>query len=86
MAHDNPYNRWVAGDGALYFDDVESASSCITELLDSADLRESLSAASRARHAREFTWEHVAGQYEAVLRQFATSHDRSARTRAGVGT
>ncbi|NYJ75536.1 MULTISPECIES: DUF1972 domain-containing protein [Allobranchiibius] len=86
VAHDNPYNRWVAGDGALYFDDVESASSCITELLDSADLRESLSAASRARHAREFTWEHVAGQYEAVLRQFATSHDRSARTRAGVGT
>lgn len=84
VAHDNPYNRWVAGDGALYFDNVESASSCITELLDSADLREKLSAASRERHAREFTWEHVAGQYEAVLRQFATRSDRSV-TRAGVG-
>ncbi|MBO1756832.1 DUF1972 domain-containing protein [Allobranchiibius sp. CTAmp26] len=86
VAHDNPYNRWVAGAGALYFDDVESASSCITELLDSADLRASLSAASRARHADEFTWEHVAGQYEAVLRQFATCPDRSSMTKAGVGT
>ena len=84
VAHDNPYNRWVAGGGALYFDDVESASSCITELLDSADLRGALSASSRARHAEEFTWEHVAGQYEAVLRQFSTRPHRSIRTKMGV--
>ena len=70
VAHDNPYNRWVAADGALYFDSIESASSCITELLDSAELRRQLSTASRARHTEEFTWEHVAAQYESVLARY----------------
>lgn len=70
IARDNPYNRWVAGSAALYFDSTESAASCITELLDSADLRARLSAASRARHSTEFTWEHVAGQYENLLYRY----------------
>ena len=84
VAHDNPYNRWVAGEGALYFDNVESASSCITELLDSVELRKELSAASRARHAAEFTWEHIATQYESVLRQFVTCPDTSVTGNAEV--
>lgn len=75
VAHDNPYNRWVAGDSARYFDGAESAATCITELLDSAQLRARLSAAARARHAEEFTWEHVAGQYEALLAR----HTRTSR-------
>jgi len=67
IAHDNPYNRWVAQDAALYFADTADADAQITELLENSALRNSLSAASRRRHAEEFTWEHVAGQYESLL-------------------
>jgi len=69
IAHDNEYNQWVARDGALYFSDAEQADARITELLEHPELRERLAANSRARHAEEFTWEHVAGQYEALLRR-----------------
>ncbi|WP_394553146.1 DUF1972 domain-containing protein [Agromyces sp. MMS24-JH15] len=67
IAHDNPYNRWVAGDGALYFDSVDSAAEQIDALLESESLRGRLSATVRERHAAEFTWEHVAGQYETLI-------------------
>jgi glycosyltransferase involved in cell wall biosynthesis len=67
IAHDNPYNRWVVGDGALYFTDAAEADDRITAVLQDAGVRERLSAAGRRRHADEFTWEHVAGQYEALL-------------------
>jgi hypothetical protein len=29
-----------------------------------------MAAASRLRHASEFTWEHVAGQYETLLARY----------------
>ena len=67
IAQNNPYNRWVAQDGALYFADTAEADAQITELLGNSALRASLGAASRKRHAEEFTWEHVAGQYESLL-------------------
>lgn len=67
IAHDNAYNRWVAQDGALYFADTVGAERHITTVLEDADARARLSAAGRRRHAEEFTWDHVAGQYEALL-------------------
>ena len=67
IAHDNAYNRWVAGDCALYFTSVDDAAEHISSLLSSSSLRQELSTASRQRHRQEFTWEHVAGQYEDVL-------------------
>ncbi|MGI9821980.1 DUF1972 domain-containing protein [Agromyces sp. Marseille-Q5079] len=67
IAHDNPYNRWVAGDGARYFDSAASAAAQLDLVLASEPLRAQMSAAVRARHADEFTWDHVAGQYEALL-------------------
>jgi glycosyltransferase involved in cell wall biosynthesis len=73
IAHDNPYNRWVAQDAALYFADTADADAQITELLENSALRNSLGAASRRRHAEEFTWEHVAGQYESLLLKAAGS-------------
>jgi glycosyltransferase involved in cell wall biosynthesis len=67
VAHDNPYNRWVAGDGALYFRDVAEADRHMTTLLEDVKARSSLGTAVRARHTAEFTWERVAGQYEQLL-------------------
>ena len=77
IAHDNPYNRWVAGDGALYFSGIDDASDHITVLLGSAERRQRLAAASRARHAMEFTWEHVAGQYEEQLSRYVRAGSRA---------
>jgi glycosyltransferase involved in cell wall biosynthesis len=76
IAHDNPYNRWVAGDGALYFRDTAEADARITTLLEDGTAREALAAAARARHASEFTWEHVAGQYESLLASLLAERTR----------
>ena len=70
IAHDNKYNRWVAGDGALYFDTIEAADNEISLLLSDVVLRERLKAAALRRFNEEFTWEHVAGQYEQLLSTF----------------
>lgn len=70
LAHDNPYNRWVAQQSALYFDSASSFSERLGELLASAPLRGKLKAASLARFEQEFTWEHVAGHYERLLLEF----------------
>ena len=67
LAHDNPYNRWVAGDGALYFTTPADAAVAVGRILGDHELRRRLGAASRARHAEEFTWEHIGGQYEDLL-------------------
>jgi glycosyltransferase involved in cell wall biosynthesis len=67
LAHDNAYNRWVADAGALYFETADDASARIGEIIGDSTLRRRLGAASRKRHAEEFTWEHVAGQYQELL-------------------
>jgi len=67
LAHDNAYNRWVAQDAALYFSTISEASERISQLVGDLELRAGLGAAARERHATEFTWEHVAGQYRDVL-------------------
>ena len=67
IAHDNPYNRWVAGDAARYFRTATEVDAVISELTGDARIVARMSAAGRARHAAEFTWEHVAGQYEQLL-------------------
>ena len=80
VAHDNEYNRWVAQDGAVYFTDRADAADRIGDVLDNADQRAAMAAASRLRHAEEFTWEHVAGQYESVLARYAGAAAESGAT------
>ncbi|MCU1421230.1 MAG: glycosyltransferase family 1 protein [Microbacteriaceae bacterium] len=67
VAHDNAYNRWVVGEGALYFSTAQDAAAAISSILADPALRSRLGAASRARHAEEFTWEHIGGQYQDLL-------------------
>jgi glycosyltransferase involved in cell wall biosynthesis len=67
LAHDNPYNRWTAGNAAVYFSSSADVESRLDELLSSPDRVQAMQESSRARHREEFTWEHVAGQYEKLL-------------------
>jgi glycosyltransferase involved in cell wall biosynthesis len=70
IAHDNPYNRWVAQDAGLYFRTADDVATHVDTLLRDPERLRSLRAAGLARHRAEFTWERVAGQYEDLLERF----------------
>jgi glycosyltransferase involved in cell wall biosynthesis len=79
LAHDNAYNRWVADAGARYFTSADDVASQLDRLLGEPDELSAMSAASRARHAAAFTWEHIAGQYDAVLSKHLHPDERNGR-------
>lgn len=83
IAHDNPYNRWVAQSAALYFSSSAEVSEMVKTILADSALRSRMSAAATARYKSEFTWEHVASQYEAVLGRFA--REPAGRLTAEIG-
>lgn len=70
VAHDNPYNRWVANDAAVYFSDAESFGNAVSRLLASPETLAAMRINSQRRYLEEFTWEHVAGQYEQLLLRY----------------
>ena len=71
IAHDNRYNRWVAGDGAVYFDNAESVDRLVGELLADEKRRKALGQASLERFEKHFTWEYIGGEYEKILLRYA---------------
>jgi glycosyltransferase involved in cell wall biosynthesis len=73
-AHDNRYNRWVAGDSALYFDSIDRS---ITALMSDPGLANRLGEAAFRRHLEEFTWTDVAKKYEEVLLQYVKNDRRA---------
>ncbi|MFZ3484865.1 DUF1972 domain-containing protein [Sphingomonas sp. 3-13AW] len=73
VAHDNEYNRWVARDAAVYFTDADGVARGIDLIVDDPARAAAMAAAARARFFEEFTWDHIAGQYEDVLRRFVKS-------------
>jgi glycosyltransferase involved in cell wall biosynthesis len=64
IAHDNPYNRWTAGDAGLFFSDEASCSEAIERLIADDDLAGRLKAAALARARESFEWEAVLEHYE----------------------
>lgn len=70
VAHDNKYNRWVAGGAALYFADVDGAERALAEVMTQPALSERMAASARSRHAEEFTWTHITNRYEALMRRY----------------
>ncbi len=66
LAHDNAFNRWVAGPEARYFADAQGCERALSVLDDEAALA-AMREASARRHAEAFTWERVLPEYEAVL-------------------
>jgi glycosyltransferase involved in cell wall biosynthesis len=70
LAHDNRFNRWVAGPSARYFTDVESCSVMLDEILGSEAVRAEMREGSRKRFLEAFTWPDVLRQYEELLERF----------------
>lgn len=85
IAHDNAYNRWVAGDAARYFRTEAEVDEAVSALATDAELVSRMGTAARARHSSEFTWEHVAGQYQELLLK-ALGRYQSLPATAGVPT
>lgn len=73
IAHDNRYNRWVAGDGALYFHTASDVDRQLTTLLSTPTLREELQRSGRSRQAELFTWERITDQYEQLALKYVKS-------------
>lgn len=68
IAHDNRFNRWVAGDAAYYFNNVDDCAFIFDEITKSGNnLLTSKKEASRRRFNDTFTNEKVLGQYERLL-------------------
>ncbi len=70
LAHDNRFNRWVAGPGAGYFTVAAGLDAQITAVLAEPARLATMAAASRARHAEAFTQRGVLDQHEALLRHW----------------
>lgn len=84
IAQDNPYNRWVSQDGGRYFADEADLGAFFDDLLDDPATLKQMSQASRDRHAAEFTWERIAGQYEDLLRAHLAAPDPDPDRRPGT--
>ena len=67
LAHDNPFNRWVAGPGAAYFRGEAECAARFDALIGDAAGLEKMRQVSRERHEALFTWEKVLAEYEGLL-------------------
>jgi diguanylate cyclase (GGDEF)-like protein len=67
LAHDNRFNRWVAGEGAKYFADAEQCAARLDEMLASPEVLRAMAEASRRRFFEAFQWDNVLAQYETML-------------------
>lgn len=70
LAHDNRFNRWVAGEGANYFDSVDSLSGHLDKLLSDDHTLTHMRANSRKRFQQALTWPIVLSAYERLLEQY----------------
>lgn len=67
VAHDNRFTRWVAGSGAIYFEGADGFSRSIDGLYEDVARLEHMRLESRKRHAEQFTWDRVLGEYEELF-------------------
>lgn len=67
IAHDNAFNRWVAGKSGRYFRTDRDVDNELSALIERPELADAMSQAARARHAEGFTWQQITDQYERLL-------------------
>ncbi|HBG05066.1 MAG: glycosyl transferase [Geobacteraceae bacterium GWC2_58_44] len=67
LAHDNHFNREVAGPGAAYFGDERQLAEELNSLLGGDRDLEGMRQSSRRRHSEAYTWEMVLSAYEGLL-------------------
>lgn len=69
IAHDNPFNREVARDAAVYFQSAAQLTRCLDSVRAWApEVRQAAMDRARAIVARHYTWAHITDAYEALMR------------------
>ncbi|MGA2907158.1 MAG: DUF1972 domain-containing protein [Terracidiphilus sp.] len=71
IAHDNPFTRWVAGEGAKFFRSGEELSGILDNIFVDESLLEAMRRSSIQRHADYFTQLAALQSYEELLERFA---------------
>ena len=71
LAHNNKYNRWVAGSNASYFSDKKSCAVLFDELLDDESKLNQMSKASRLQYDALFARDQDLCKYEELLLNLA---------------
>jgi glycosyltransferase involved in cell wall biosynthesis len=67
IAHDNPFNRWVAGKAGVYFANAAGVAARLDEMQADPGQQKLMSQAARARWAEAFTWPDILDQYRSLL-------------------
>jgi len=70
IAHDNQFNRWVAGTSAAYFADEKSLAELFSYLLINDSAVSEMKSAAIARFKERFTWDQILQEYEALLNEW----------------
>jgi len=86
IAHDNRFNRWVAGPQAGYFAGADGFATVLDEVLKDPARLQAMKQASRSRFEECFTWNHILAQYENLLLQWlpAGQRNKAAQEQGGV--
>ena len=71
VAHNNKFNRWVAGDAGVYFSNEDECARVFDTIFNDKESLAKMSVASRERHEVEFTWTKVLADYERLLSGYA---------------
>lgn len=72
IAHENKFNRWVAGSGASYFAGDKDFDRVLSTLLGDRRQMQEMGRISRERFNAEFTWAKILGDYENLLLSYVT--------------
>lgn len=73
VAHDNRFNRWVAGEGQFYFRDEETLEACLQIAMRRGAEWQEARKASRVRHAEDFSLDSVHERYADLLERVLKS-------------
>jgi len=73
IAHDNRFNRWVAGPSARYFSSVDACDEWMTSLATDDATVDAMRQGSFARYQAEFRWERILGEYEDLFVRFLSA-------------
>ncbi len=70
LAHNNIFNRWVAGDKQFFFSNKEECKAILDKNLTDSDSMSNAAVASRQRYSEHFTQITILKQYESLLSQY----------------
>jgi glycosyltransferase involved in cell wall biosynthesis len=69
ISHDNPYNRWVLGDHAAYFNSAGDIITLLSDRIPPEEDREKMISGNIVRIRNDFQWDSVIRQYETLFEE-----------------